>query len=105
MSNRIIAKHMARMRHARGVPPPNLIWRTTDGHCFYCGLVVRDRRLRTVDHLTPVRRGGESTEENLVPACRTCNRAKDRMTLEEYRATQGGGLFWGEQWRQARRQA
>jgi hypothetical protein len=41
--------------------------------CRYCG-----RRSQTieVDHVIPVSQGGTSTLDNLVTACRTCNRKK-----------------------------
>ena len=36
--------------------------------CVYCG-----RQADTVDHVLPVRLGGTSILDNLVPACRRCN--------------------------------
>jgi 5-methylcytosine-specific restriction endonuclease McrA len=41
----------------------------------------------TFDHRTPVCRGGMTTIDNLVLACRECNLTKGDMTAEEFVAT------------------
>lgn len=52
-----------------------------DGYvCQYCGRVTRDL---TLDHVVPRSRGGGSTWENLVSACRPCNHQKANRTPEE----------------------
>lgn len=38
----------------------------------------------TIEHLTPVSRGGDNQRWNLVLACRTCNSRKGAKTFEEY---------------------
>lgn len=43
-----------------------------EGKCVYCKSVENIE----YDHITPVSRGGESTEDNLQLLCRSCNRAK-----------------------------
>lgn len=51
-----------------------------DGHaCRYCG----SEDDLTADHLVPESAGGETTLENLVTACRTCNMKKGVKSLEE----------------------
>lgn len=45
------------------------------GICHYCGGKFAAREL-TMDHVIPIARGGESTQSNIVPACRDCNRDK-----------------------------
>jgi 5-methylcytosine-specific restriction enzyme A len=45
------------------------------GICHYCGKKFQPREL-TMDHVIPLARGGTSTEGNIVPACRDCNRDK-----------------------------
>lgn len=75
--------------------------------CWYCGArVVLDpkggaARMATVDHQTPISRGGSGAKDNLVTACQTCNQQKANMTVEEYRAylaeRRGAGVvFHGE---------
>jgi hypothetical protein len=48
--------------------------------CYYCG-----KPADTWDHVVPRKRGGLSTIDNLVPACRSCNSQKNARTLYEYR--------------------
>ncbi|WP_287930571.1 HNH endonuclease [Thermus sp.] len=48
--------------------------------CQYCG---RRGGELTVDHVLPRSRGGRSTWENLVAACRSCNLKKGDRTPEE----------------------
>ncbi len=48
--------------------------------CQYCG---RQGGELTVDHVLPKSRGGRSTWENLVAACRPCNLKKGDRTPEE----------------------
>lgn len=52
--------------------------------CHYCGEQT-PREFRTVDHRTPLARGGGHTADNLVMACRTCNCSKRDKTEAEYR--------------------
>lgn len=41
--------------------------------CAYCG---KKPRLLTQDHVVPIKHGGGTTAENIVPACARCNAAK-----------------------------
>ena len=52
------------------------------GACAYCGSKV----LIEIDHRTPLARGGSNLIENILPACRRCNRRKHLMTEDEFRA-------------------
>jgi len=61
--------------------------------CFYCG----SNQKIELDHLLPIARGGQHSEGNLVPACRSCNRSKGQKLLTEWkktkpRATYNSGL-------------
>jgi Ftsk gamma domain/HNH endonuclease len=44
--------------------------------CVYCGQSAQDGAVLHVDHVVPVAAGGETTEDNLVSACSTCNLGK-----------------------------
>ncbi len=58
----------------------------SDGKCYYCGKEVGVANL-TMDHVVPLVRGGRSTKDNLVPACKECNSKKKYllpMEWEEY---------------------
>jgi 5-methylcytosine-specific restriction endonuclease McrA len=48
--------------------------------CAYCG--TRRERL-SIDHIVPKSRGGETSFENCVIACSTCNRSKGNKTPRE----------------------
>jgi 5-methylcytosine-specific restriction endonuclease McrA len=50
--------------------------------CQYCGIQPGRSQL-TVDHVTPRSRGGLTTWDNVVAACRECNHRKGGRTPEE----------------------
>lgn len=56
-----------------------------NGLCAYDG----SDKLVEADHRTPLARGGSNTIENILPACRRCNRRKHLMTEDEVRAFLG----------------
>lgn len=51
--------------------------------CGYCRKPLTDFSA-TIDHRLPKSRGGGSTIDNLVLACRKCNHSKGRRTAEEF---------------------
>ncbi|WP_026999092.1 HNH endonuclease [Eisenibacter elegans] len=55
------------------------IFRRDHHQCQYCG-AVKDL---TLDHVLPRSRGGRSSWENLVTACKRCNSRKGDLTPEE----------------------
>jgi 5-methylcytosine-specific restriction endonuclease McrA len=58
------------------------IRRRQNDTCPYCGSSLNQGG--EVDHMQPVSRGGSSNPENLLIACRTCNRDKHNKTASEY---------------------
>ena len=51
------------------------------GHrCYYCGASGK----MTIEHKTPLVRGGTHEPSNIVPACGKCNLKKGTMTAEEF---------------------
>ncbi len=50
--------------------------------CQYCGEVEKEDAL-TLDHVVPRSQGGQRTWENLVTACRPCNRRKSHLSCDE----------------------
>lgn len=67
-------------------------WDASDKTCCLCGepidctLPPRHRMSRTLEHLTPICRGGRHDIENLGFAHFSCNASKKDKTLEEYKA-------------------
>lgn len=56
-------------------------FREQGGLCLYCGVSVR--RKWTVEHITPISRGGTNGPENIAIACPTCNFSKrDKLPHE-----------------------
>lgn len=55
----------------------------SSGICYYCGRKFPPQDL-TMDHLTPLSRGGRSTKSNLVPCCKDCNNRKKNMLPLEW---------------------
>jgi 5-methylcytosine-specific restriction endonuclease McrA len=53
-----------------------------EGSCACCGSKI----LVEIDHRIPLTRGGSNLIDNILPACRRCNRRKGTMTEEEFRA-------------------
>jgi 5-methylcytosine-specific restriction endonuclease McrA len=51
--------------------------------CLFCGQKVTVK-LFSLDHATPVSRGGTLALRNLAVICAPCNRAKGNMTREEF---------------------
>lgn len=49
--------------------------------CAYCGSTDH----LEADHRIPICRGGSNAIENILPACRRCNRSKSSMTEQEFR--------------------
>lgn len=50
--------------------------------CFYCETDLTN--YKAIEHLTPIKRGGDNQKCNLVYSCRSCNSKKHTLTLEEY---------------------
>lgn len=44
--------------------------------CAYCGGPAME-----IDHIVPISDGGTSQIDNLAPACRSCNAAKNDLSL------------------------
>lgn len=80
----IIAVADRSRRYVDGVPllTNRTLFQRDQNLCLYCGGEFSVAQL-TRDHVVPASRGGETTWENCVSACRDCNQAKDANTPEE----------------------
>ena len=65
----------------RALSRKNILLRDRNS-CQYCGVVLPSSEL-TLDHVIPRSRGGNSTWENLVACCHSCNRRKGNRMLHE----------------------
>ena len=52
--------------------------------CVYCGGTVEDGGHFTLDHLTPVSRGGDNKPTNLVTACTRCNSSRGTRSVAAF---------------------
>lgn len=78
----VIVQLLANVRVPRVALQPsrsNILLRD-DETCQYCGKRGRDL---TLDHIIPRSRGGQSTWENLVASCKSCNGRKGSRLLKE----------------------
>jgi 5-methylcytosine-specific restriction endonuclease McrA len=53
-----------------------------NGQCFYCDTSLAE--YKAIEHLTPLKRGGDNKPWNLVYSCKSCNSKKRTLTLEEF---------------------
>ena len=54
------------------------------GECAYCGRTMHKGERLTRDHLEPVSEGGLTTQDNIVPACHSCNSSKGKSEWREW---------------------
>lgn len=60
------------------------IYDKSNHHCSICGKPLRYGEM-TIDHIVPLSRGGENTDDNLRCVCEECNKLKgNRMDNEMY---------------------
>ena len=57
--------------------------RLSKGICHYCGRLSPPKEL-TMDHIVPISRGGKTTKNNVVPACKECNNNKKQLLPMEW---------------------
>jgi 5-methylcytosine-specific restriction protein A len=58
--------------------------RCSSGVCHYCKNIFQPKEL-TMDHIIPLSRGGSSTKDNIVAACKTCNNKKKHLLSFEWK--------------------
>lgn len=54
------------------------------GECAYCGCTPRRNQRLTRDHLVPVSLDGNTTQDNIVPACSFCNSSRNNTDFKEW---------------------
>lgn len=54
------------------------------GECAYCGCTPKRNQHLTRDHLEPVSAGGTTTQDNIVPACSSCNSSKGAEDFKDW---------------------
>ncbi len=59
--------------------------RIGEGKCYYCEQRHHPKTL-TMDHMTPLIRGGRTSKSNCVPACAACNKQKQNLTPSQWQA-------------------
>ena len=85
LTNRIrCARRRARIMTAPGVFTDE-DWNATilrqRNRCYHCKARFAGKLPATIDHMTPISKGGHHSPENIVAACRPCNsRKRDRQT-------------------------
>lgn len=73
-----------RWRKRLSAPPPGTIFalmKVYGAKCLRCGISASETML-TVDHVTPVSKGGPTEMPNFQPLCGSCNRWKGDRTID-----------------------
>ena len=68
------------------------VWKRDGYKCHYCNVKTSakpGREQSTVDHIVPVKDGGDDSECNLITACKRCNSKKSAKPYTEYMASLG----------------
>jgi len=63
------------------------VWERDDFYCQYCHKKITSKADLQTDHVIPESRGGKTTYDNMVTACRECNAKKDNKTPFEAHMT------------------
>ncbi len=63
------------------------------GYCAYCLRHESDCGKLSIDHMTPLSKGGGNDADNLIPACKPCNSSKNKKSLLEYLAFRAGNAL------------
>jgi 5-methylcytosine-specific restriction endonuclease McrA len=66
-------------RHRR-----EIVFNKFDGKCAYCGCKIEIENYH-IDHFVPTALKGDSSIDNLNPACSDCNLSKHSLSIEEFR--------------------
>ena len=59
------------------------VYEKCKGYCAYCGCALEYKDMQ-VDHVNPIRCGGEDDISNMLPACRSCNHYKSALKPESF---------------------
>jgi hypothetical protein len=57
------------------------IFKRDEFTCQYCG-ETPPKTVLEIDHIMPVSKGGDNSEENLITSCYSCNRGKGAETID-----------------------
>ena len=78
--------HIKKERERARELKKTLWWRkkVQSGLCYHCGKFFPEKSL-TMDHLTPLARGGRTGKNNVVVSCKNCNSKKSFKSLIELR--------------------
>lgn len=71
-------------RHKMSKKERQKVYDKCNGHCAYCGKEIEYKDMQ-VDHVKPLRIGGEDSIDNMLPACRSCNHYKSTLDVEGFR--------------------
>lgn len=81
----IILREYVRVPYFRSKSPSKRnVYRRDGNRCQYCGCHLNSKNA-SIDHVMPRSRGGGHTWNNIVSACKPCNRKKSNRTPDEAR--------------------
>ncbi len=62
---------------------------TPSNVCWYCGRMIPECGQLTADHIFPRMKGGDSSGDNLMMVCKSCNSSKGSRDLLEWYSSRG----------------
>lgn len=79
----IILREYVRIPYFRSKSPSKRnVYKRDGNQCQYCGCQLNSKNA-SIDHIVPRSRGGNNSWQNIVSACKPCNRRKSNRTPEE----------------------
>lgn len=60
------------------------VYKKYNGRCAYCGNVLNEHNYQ-IDHANPFIYSNDSSLNNLMPCCYSCNMFKNNLTIDEFR--------------------
>ena len=61
-----------------------IIYNKYNGRCAYCGKKIELKDFE-IDHKIPKINNGENEKSNLMPACKSCNKLKTDLNIEQFK--------------------
>ena len=80
----ILVKYVFLPNLTRNIQPTRMnVFKRDKWTCQYCGVVCKDSKSMTIDHIHPKSKGGGTQWTNVVTCCKPCNISKGNSILKD----------------------